>query len=96
MSNTEKKRILYPMTESIRSWDIPYALQLLGIEPLLAELPCHASSDAKEDAQMLSDAIREQQAIHYLGIPLKGTYNIYDVRRWNLYGSLGVKLEMPE
>lgn len=41
------------------------------------------------------NAIREQQAIHYLGIPLKGTYNIYDVRRWNLYGSLGVKLEMP-
>lgn len=40
-------------------------------------------------------AIREQQTIHYLGIPLKGTYNIYNVRRWSLYGSLGVKLEMP-
>ena len=41
------------------------------------------------------NAIREQQTIHYLGIPLKGTYNIYNVRRWSLYGSLGVKLEMP-
>ena len=41
------------------------------------------------------NTIREQQAIHYLGIPLKGTYNIYDVRRWNLYGSLGAKLEIP-
>ena len=41
------------------------------------------------------NAIREQQAIHYLGIPLKGTYNIYNVRRWNLYGSLGAKLEIP-
>ena len=41
------------------------------------------------------NAIREQQAIHYLGIPLKGTYNIYDIRRWNLYGSLGAKLEIP-
>ena len=41
------------------------------------------------------NAFREQQAIHYLGIPLKGTYNIYDVRRWNLYGSLGAKLEIP-
>ena len=41
------------------------------------------------------NAIREQQAIHYLGIPLKGTYNIYDVRRWNLYGSRGAKLEIP-
>jgi RNA polymerase sigma-70 factor (ECF subfamily) len=41
------------------------------------------------------NAIREQQTIHYLGIPLKGTYNIYNVRRWNLYGSLGTKLEIP-
>jgi RNA polymerase sigma-70 factor (ECF subfamily) len=41
------------------------------------------------------NTIREQQAIHYLGIPLKGTYNIYNVRRWNLYGSLGAKLEIP-
>jgi len=41
------------------------------------------------------NAIREQQTIHYLGIPLKGTYNIYNVRRWNLYGSLGAKLEVP-
>ena len=41
------------------------------------------------------NAIREQQTIHYLGIPLKGTYNIYNVRRWSLYGTLGVKLEMP-
>lgn len=41
------------------------------------------------------NSIREQQTIHYLGIPLKGTYNIYDVRRWNLYGSLGAKLEIP-
>ena len=41
------------------------------------------------------NAIREQQTIHYLGIPLKGSYNIYNVRRWSLYGSLGVKLEVP-
>ena len=41
------------------------------------------------------NAIREQQAIHYLGIPLKGTYNLYNVRRCNLYGSLGAKLEIP-
>ena len=41
------------------------------------------------------NAIREQQTIHYLGIPLKGSYNIYNVRRWNLYGSLGAKLEIP-
>jgi len=41
------------------------------------------------------NAIREQQTIHYLGIPLKGTYNMYNARRWSLYGSLGAKLEVP-
>ena len=41
------------------------------------------------------NAIREQQAIHYLGIPLKATYNIYKVRPWSLYGSLGMKIEIP-
>ena len=41
------------------------------------------------------NAIREQQTIHYLGIPLKVTYNIYSARRWSFYGSLGAKLEIP-
>ncbi len=41
------------------------------------------------------NSIREQQTIHYLGIPLKGSYNIYNMRRWNLYGNLGVKMEIP-
>ena len=41
------------------------------------------------------NAIHEQQTIHYLGIPLKGAYNIYNVRRWCLYGSFGTKLEIP-
>ena len=41
------------------------------------------------------NAIRKQQTIHYLGIPLRGTYNIYNVGRWNFYGSLGAKLEIP-
>ena len=41
------------------------------------------------------NAIREQQTIHYLGIPLKGTYNMYNIKRWSLYGRLGIKLEIP-
>ena len=41
------------------------------------------------------NSIREHQTIHYLGIPLKGSYNIYSLRRWSLYGSLGAKLEVP-
>ena len=41
------------------------------------------------------NAIREQQTIHYLGIPLRGSYQMYHFGRWNLYGSLGAKLEIP-
>ena len=41
------------------------------------------------------NTINEQQTIHYLGIPLKGTYNIYNGKLWNLYGSLGVTTEIP-
>ena len=41
------------------------------------------------------NSIREQQTIHYLGVPLKGSYNIYNVSRWNLYGNLGAKMEIP-
>ena len=41
------------------------------------------------------NAIDEQQTIHYLGIPLKGLYNIYNRRQWSIYGSMGVKLEIP-
>ena len=41
------------------------------------------------------NVISEQQTIHYLGIPLKCSYNIYNVRQWSLYGCLGAKLEIP-
>lgn len=41
------------------------------------------------------DAIREQQAIHYVGIPLKGAYHFYNGKQWNIYGSLGTMLEIP-
>ena len=39
--------------------------------------------------------IREQQTVHYVGIPVKGIYNAYDTRRWSLYGSLGVTVDIP-
>ena len=41
------------------------------------------------------NTINEQQTIHYIGIPVKGIYNIYSKRGWNLYGSLGVTPEIP-
>ena len=39
--------------------------------------------------------IHEQQSTHYIGIPLKGIYNIYIKNVWNLYGSIGLTTEVP-
>ena len=49
------------------------------------------------DFEMGADGncIREHQTIHYLGIPVKGIYNIYGGKRWNLYGSLSLTTEIP-
>ena len=49
------------------------------------------------DFEMGADGntIREQQTIHYLGIPVKGIYNIYNKKMWSLYGSLGLTTEVP-
>ena len=49
------------------------------------------------DFEMGADGntISEQQTIHYLGIPMKGIYNMYDGKRWSIYGSLGLTTEIP-
>ena len=41
------------------------------------------------------NTINEQQTIHYLGIPVKGIYNIYNRKTWSFYGSLGLSIEIP-
>lgn len=41
------------------------------------------------------NAIYEQQTIHYLGIPAKAIYQFYNGKRWNIYSSAGMMLEMP-
>ncbi len=54
-------------------------------------------SRLKSEFEMGSNGntINEQQTIHYLGIPVKGTYIIYNRKAWSLYGSLGVTTEIP-
>ena len=49
------------------------------------------------DFEMGTDGntISEQQTIHYLGIPVKGIYNMYGGKRWSIYGSLGLTTEIP-
>ena len=51
------------------------------------------TSDFKMGAD--GNVIREQQTIHYLGIPIKGIYNMYVNKRWGLYGSLSLTMEIP-
>ena len=54
-------------------------------------------SRLKSEFEMGSNGntINEQQTIHYLGIPVKGIYNIYNRKTWSLYGSIGVTMELP-
>ena len=54
-------------------------------------------SRLKSEFEMGSNGntINEQQTIHYLGIPVKGTYNIYNRKTWSFYGSLGLSIEIP-
>ena len=41
------------------------------------------------------NAIREHQTIHYLGIPVKGIYNMYNKKALSLYASAGITVEIP-
>ena len=59
------------------------------------ELGADGRSATEGDACLGDNTIREHQVIHYLGIPIKGIYNMYGGRRWGLYGSLGVTTEIP-
>ena len=54
-------------------------------------------SRLKSEFEMGSNGntINEQQTIHYLGIPVKGIYNIYNRKTWSFYGSLGLSIEIP-
>ncbi len=54
-------------------------------------------SRLKSEFEMGSNGniINEQQIIHYLGIPVKGIYNIYNRKTWSFYGSLGLSIEIP-
>ena len=41
------------------------------------------------------NTINEQQTIHYIGIPMKGIFHIYNNKVWSLYGSAGLTMEFP-
>ena len=41
------------------------------------------------------NTINERQVIHYIGIPVKGIYNFYNGKSWNLYGGAGLTTEIP-
>lgn len=39
--------------------------------------------------------INEHQTIHYIGVPVKGLYNLIEKKHWSLYGGLGLTTEIP-
>lgn len=39
--------------------------------------------------------IRDEQTIHYLGIPVNASFKFFDNGRWTLYGSAGATLDFP-
>ena len=59
------------------------------------EIGADGRSATEGDACLGKNTIREHQTIHYLGIPVKGIYNMYGGKRWGIYGSLGLTTEIP-
>ena len=49
------------------------------------------------DFEMGADGntINQRQVIHYVSIPVKGIYNFYNGKSWNLYGGAGLTTEIP-
>ncbi len=39
--------------------------------------------------------IEQNQTIHYLGIPVKASYHLYDTRSWSLYTGAGMMMDIP-
>lgn len=39
--------------------------------------------------------INECQRLHYIGIPIKGLFNIYDVGVWSVYATTGITMDIP-
>lgn len=49
------------------------------------------------DAEMGTNGntISERQRIQYIGLPIKGIYQMYTGSNWSIYGSAGLSIEMP-
>lgn len=63
-----------------------------GVETGLSYLRLNSDFE-KDSSQIIS---REPlQTIHYIGIPVKGIYNVLSVKNLSLYGKFGVTMEIP-
>lgn len=64
----------------------------LGVEAGLSYIRLVSDFEAKKD----SVVNREQlQTIHYIGVPVKAIYYIYNLKGWNVYGNLGLAMNIP-
>lgn len=63
----------------------------LGLETGLSYIRLNSELKYKTD----DTQYKTLQTIHYLGIPLKGTYTLCKGKKWSLYGNLGCTMGIP-
>lgn len=76
------------------SWTLALKYQLSsrwGFETGLSYSRLSSTFEMGEDG----NRIEERQTIHYLGLPLKGSCQLWSSRRWSLYGCAGISMEVP-
>jgi len=76
------------------TWSLALRHQLtdcLGLESGLSYSRLSSDFELGTNGNTISD----QQVIHYVGIPMKGIYNMYEGKLWGLYGCLGLTTEIP-
>ena len=64
----------------------------LGVEAGLSYIRLVSDFETKKDSTVNREPL---QTIHYVGIPVKGIYHIYNAKGWNLYGNLGFAMNIP-
>lgn len=64
----------------------------LGLETGVSYIRMSSECNIEINETKLYDNL---QTIHYIGIPLKGTYTLCKAKNWNLYGNLGFTMGIP-
>jgi RNA polymerase sigma-70 factor (ECF subfamily) len=64
----------------------------LGVEAGLGYTRLVSDFETKKDSIVNCEQL---QTIHYIGVPVKAIYYIYNLKGWNVYGNLGLAMNIP-